>query len=145
MPIRLVAKTFPVTAGGIPVTVKSLNTRQFRSFAIDAQEFSASTGGDLFDNLVDLLDSVIVRFKDDYEDEDGKPLNTVKDILWALDMNVLNDMCKDIVVAVKLGESESKNLNSSPVQATAESAGNVETAAKTEKEPVSSTRGKTVQ
>jgi len=142
---RLVSKNFPITAAGHTVTVKRLNVRDFKTFVISAQEFSQATGGDLFDKMVDLLDSVIVKFEDEYEDENGQSLPTVADILWCLDMDELNSMCSDIVRAVKLGEAESKNLNSSPAQLTAESAGNVETAVDQVKEPVSNTQEKTEQ
>ena len=140
---RLVSRTFPITSEGHEIEIKCLNTRQFKTFIITAQQFAKSQGADVFDKLVELLDTVIVEFKDDYTDEDDNSLDTVESILWALEMNTLNDICKDVIQAVKLGESEVKNLNSSQAQHTAESVGNVETAVDKEKELVSNIPEKT--
>ena len=145
MPRRLVSKTFEMTTATHDVIVRTLNARQFKTFVIDSQAFAKAQGGDVFDKLVELLSTVIVSFKDEYMDENDSPLTTTQDILWALDMNELNDMCTDIIDAVKLGKAESKNLNSSQDQPTAALAGNVEIAVNKEKEPASNIQEKTAQ
>ncbi len=145
MPIRLVAKTFPIVAADHTVVIRRLNTRQFKTFVLAAQEFSAASGSEIFDKLVELLSSVIVKFKEDYTDEEDNPLDTVEDILWALEMSVLNEMCSAVIKAVKLGDRESKNSSSSPEQPTVESGESVETDVSKEKELASSIPEKTGQ